>query len=280
MRPGKNKYTRIVCPVDFSAAAINAVEYAAKIAQKFSAKLLLLNVRPLLYTELVGGNADVLRENVGGTRNQLNDICTETNKMLHVSCEGEAVVSYSRLEKIIGNESTPGSLIVMGTNGVDDLYQYFFGTHTFNVIKSVKCPLMLVPEKVSYFTITEFLYVWDYKKPGVFIEQAVFFAKQFEANLCLVYVSKDKAIASEERYRAAVSEMEELLNTENIIYSFEYIYSEDVVEGIDQRMAKTENSVLVVSVQQETILELLFKENLIKKLSAAASYPVIFIHGE
>jgi len=36
-------------------------------------------------------------------------------------------------------------LIVMGTNGTDQISDYFLGTTASNVIKSANCPVLVVP---------------------------------------------------------------------------------------------------------------------------------------
>src|SRR5688572_5503695 len=111
-------YNKIICPIDFSEAAMNAVEYAAQIAQKFSGRLFLLNVHPLLASELVAGSADALRETASDTRKKLNTICSDTNRTFQVACEAEVVVAYPRLEKMIEAAVEEKSMIVMGTSGI------------------------------------------------------------------------------------------------------------------------------------------------------------------
>lgn len=274
-------YTKIICPVDFSETAMNAVEYATKIAQKFSIELYLLNVKPLLYSQLIGGNADILRETVVESKKQLDKICTEANKMLHVSCKSEVIVSYSSIDKIITGETTDKkNLIIMGTNGIDSLYQLFLGTNTFNVIQKAKCPVLIIPEKTAYSTITEVVYAWTYGKSEIYIEQALLFAKQFEANICILYIGKSKDDITTPEYQTALQNIEKLLQEKNIQYSFEHIYPDDIANGIKKQMIKKENSVLVIPVQHRNFIEIAFKGNPVKNISTDATFPVLFVHKE
>lgn len=271
-------YTRIICPIDFSETAINAVEYAAQIAQKFSGKLFLLNVHPLISSELVAGNADALRETTSDNRKRLNNICSETNKSFQVACEAEVIVAYPRLEKMIEAAVQEKSMIVMGTSGIDDLYQYFFGTNTFNVIKKVSCPVWLVPEHTSYSPVLELVYACDIEKAKKYLNQVLVFAKQLNAKIHLLHVSKNDSDIPPEKYAALTGEIEKVLSANGINHSFEKIYSDDISDETNQYMVKKENSLLVMPVQDYTILETIFKKSHIKKISAIASYPVLFIH--
>lgn len=271
-------YTKIICPIDFSETAINAVEYAAEIARKFSGKLFLLNVQPLLSSELVGGNADMLRDTAVDAQKRLAGICADTSRTFNVTCESEIVVAYPKLEKIINNEVKEKTMIVMGTSGIDDLHQYFFGTNTFNVIKKVSCPVWLVPEHTSYSPLTELVYACDIEKAKTHLKQVTAFAKQLNAKVHLLYITKNETSISQEKYTALTSEIEKPLSANDINHSFEKIYSDDIADGIDQYMVKKENSLLVMPVEDYNILETIFKKSHVKKISAIASYPVLFIH--
>jgi len=279
--PSISTYTKIICPVDFSETAMNAVEYATKVAQKFSIELYLLNVKPILYSQLMGGNADTLRETVVESKKQLNDICTEANKMLHVSCTSEVIVSYSSIDKILTGKTTDEKkFIIMGTNGIDNLYQLFLGTNTFNVIQKARCPVLIIPEKVSYSSVTEIVYAWTYGKSEIYLEQALLFAKQFDANVHILYIGKSKNDIATTEYQTALNNIEKLLQENNIQYNIEHIYPDDIVTGIKKYMLKKENSILVIPVQHRNFIEIAFKSNPVKNISTDAAFPVLFVHKE
>src|SRR6185312_9854369 len=141
-------FNKIICPTDFSEEANNAVEYAAKLAQVFTTKLLLLNVHqlPLVSSVALGeGISSSARESSAIAAERLKDTCNEVNKMFKVSADYEVDITTKSLSNALSAHGEDNTLIVMGTGGVHTLTEFFFGTNTYNVIKKAKCPVLFVP---------------------------------------------------------------------------------------------------------------------------------------
>ena len=49
------------------------------------------------------------------------------------------------IEVAVGSMSTDYDLIVMGTNGADNLYQHVFGVNTHHVLGLTRCPVLMIP---------------------------------------------------------------------------------------------------------------------------------------
>jgi nucleotide-binding universal stress UspA family protein len=270
-------YTQIICPVDFSETAMNAIEYAMNLAHTFSTELYIINIKPLLFSQFIGGNADKLRENVLEANRRLAPLCEEAKNKFHISCKSGVIVAHDQLEKIISDVLEEKNLLVMGTNGVDELYQYFFGTNTFKVIQRTMRPVLMIPEEVSYSNLKEATYVLTNKKSPIPLKQVIQFVTPFNAKIHFLYIASNKE-PSDNNYLSTINEVEKMLNQTNVRYDFESVYSENVADAIDEYMISKEDNILILPVLQYAIMEAIFKKNSVKKIATTASYPVLFVH--
>ena len=76
---------------------------------------------------------------------KLNEIAQEHSEKLGVGVE-TMVAKGSVYDKVCEvADMISADLIVMGTNGADNMSDYFLGTTAENVIKSANCPVLVIP---------------------------------------------------------------------------------------------------------------------------------------
>ena len=144
-------YKNILCATDISPRSINAIKSAFSLAEKFNAKLHILNSQINLNSpeERLMSRISVKK------RIDENKELAENIKLCiaYIVDELDITAKYNFLlregtpEKVILNMATELNvdLIVMGTNGTDQMSDYFLGTTASNVIKSANCPVLVVP---------------------------------------------------------------------------------------------------------------------------------------
>ncbi len=276
---------KILCPTDFSSAATNGIEYAAKLAQKMNATLTLLNVQPLYINEGVnlfaGGELESMQE-AKVSEKILDDICLDIKKTFNLSCSHEVIPTLSSFEKIVDDESWKFNLIVIGTNGADNLYQFYFGTHSFRLAKKTKCPVLIVPENSSYEDISNVVFASGYIKGDELLLQQL---KQFIAQLTtaadlklqVLHISENDTPVSREVYHSFCNLTEEVLGNDQVT-AFERIVNKKAVEGIENYMNKIQFGILAVCMEEHGFLYRIFNENLVNKLTAFPNYPVLVFH--
>lgn len=275
---------KIICPVDFSASANNAVEYAAKLAQVFTAELLLVNVeRVFPVTEAVslgnGINATT-RENARLTSSRLKELSEEAARAFKISTAYEVEVTTKSLAKTLSSLEEKNTMIVMGTNGADDLFQFFFGSNTYNVIKKAECPVLLVPEECPYSTYRNILYALTYEEKGkLALKQLYDFSENFNANITFLHISNKDTAISRDVFNAMQEEVEEYFgNRKNL--EFRQTFSDDVEEGLENVMNSETADLLVMAARHRTIAESIFrKRSLLSQLSATAPFPILVLHS-
>jgi len=144
-------YKTILCATDISPRSIYAVKSAFSLAEKFNAKLYILNAQVdlnspeerLMSRISVKKRTDENKELAENIKVRIYEIVND----LEVTTRYNFLLREGIPEQVIIDVSTElnADLIVMGTNGADHILDYFLGTTASNVIKSANCSVLVVP---------------------------------------------------------------------------------------------------------------------------------------
>ena len=144
-------YKTILCATDISPRSIHAIKTAFSMAAKFNAKLHILNSQlnlnspeeRLMSRISVKKRMDENKELAENIKSRISEIVND----LDTTTEYEFILREGTAEKVIINIATElnADLIVMGTNGTDQISDYFLGTTASNVIKFANCPVLVIP---------------------------------------------------------------------------------------------------------------------------------------
>jgi nucleotide-binding universal stress UspA family protein len=143
------QFRRILCPVDFSEASLDALAYAINMAQESDAQLTLLHVvefsPPLSEAPLMPApDVSRVREAAAAdARRRLHALIPESARSY---CTVETTVVEGRAYRDIHRHATEQQcdLIVMGVHGRGALDLLVFGSTTHHVIRASTCPVLIV----------------------------------------------------------------------------------------------------------------------------------------
>jgi nucleotide-binding universal stress UspA family protein len=266
---------KILCPVDFSSAATNGMEYAAQLAKELNVSLTLLYVRPSIWPEAVQLEQEVA---VGlESINERLEVCShEVQSEFGVLCDTHIEQTTDTVEMAIAAEAGPDDLIVMGTNGADDVYQYVFGTHSFHVIEKAKCPVIVIPEGSQYRPIRKIVYAYDPETNPVFlIEQLKSLAFPLNAEVKVLHIATEKRTPEAEQKLRIILDALKARETRHISWSIDFQYSDDVASALDRYLRVHEADMLALSCHHQSWIEKLFKPDIVREISQVADYPVL-----
>lgn len=268
----------ILCPTDFKDASINAVKYAAKLAQQSGATLTLFNVQSLF--ELTPGEALMgKRYNLENAAQALDDACEEVRHVFRISCRSQVVAANTSVSSVIGAYGPDYSLIVMGTDSPDEWFSFMQGSNTYQTIRKTSAPLLMVPGSVGYQTIDRILYAIDLTaSDSIPMEQAVDFARNFRCHITLLQVSEGYRREQEVALDRMVKSVREKYK-EQVLFSFETIFDADVVVALGTQMKKSNSDVLAVCSLNRNFLERILHKSVIRQLSHVANYPILVFHA-
>ncbi|HEU4718482.1 MAG TPA: universal stress protein [Bacteroidia bacterium] len=272
---------RIVCPIDFSPAARNAVQYAAKLAQLSGAGLELVyfqyhSSRALM--AVAGRKKADAEAHVMKVARELENLAAELNKMFSISCGTGVETGEETLTEAIAGKAGPGDLIVAGTNGADDLFQDFFGSNAYNLAVHAGCPVLVVPEQVEYRTLTEIVFAWDYDPESrpLFVRLKEL-AGMLGAQITFLHVSRHISDVSKDIFNALKEKVGEVFSEGEA--KFERIIAPHPQDSIDEYMRGKESAVLALAVQKGKMLREILREKHGSEEELTAAYPVLVMHA-
>lgn len=269
---------KILCPTDFSETANNGVAYAAKLAKATGCTLTLLHVRSVFdYT--FAEFSDSSNVSTDEVTTQLEAQSREISHTFKISCYAEVVSKISALSTAIKEAATGYDLVVMGTNGADDLYQFFSGSNTYNAIVKSETPVLLIPEGYTYCEIKTMIYAYDYlRERNLPMERLASFVKLVNCKLIVLQVMEE---AFSKEAEDDLKELQFILKsyaTEGVDYEYETIRSGQPSESINAYILRTQPDALALCSVNRNLIERIFHRSVIKNISAISNYPVFVFH--
>jgi nucleotide-binding universal stress UspA family protein len=268
---------KILCPTDFSDVAYNAIAYAAKICQVAGAELILYHAVSLterVIQEVAYGEPRITSRIAYELETQSRDIA----QMFKISCYADVESTGTLLSKSIQNKSANYDLIVMGTNGGDELSDFFTGSHTFRVIQQSKIPVLLVPSESCYSEISKIVYAFNYLKTrSLPLAQLIPWVAIFKCELTVLQVLEE---AHSNDVDDELKELQYVISQSNpeVNLGFDTTRSAEVSTGIDQYIVRNQIDILALCTHHTGFIETLFHKSVIKNISARSSYPVLVFH--
>jgi nucleotide-binding universal stress UspA family protein len=145
--PGR--FSRILCPVDFSACSATAIDHAFAMAEDCSnGQVTLLHVMDSFPVEQVAAHAhakvrDFTRTMVQEARAKLEGIIADS--ATGATKTGQLVARGKAHEEILRTAEDQGSdLIVMGIHGRSALDLMLFGSTAHHVVRGARCPVLTI----------------------------------------------------------------------------------------------------------------------------------------
>ena len=269
-----HKIERINCPFDFTRTGSVGLNYAGMLAAALGARLTIFYVEPSFSTEEPQLYED-LNDNNKGIRRLLK-LEAETMKERY-GIESDYAIDHSTdsIEVAVGSRSTDYDLIVMGTNGADNLYQQVFGVNTHHLLGLTRCPVLMIPQGYELRLPKQMVIVFDQETNSDFLlSQLERLSLPLNAYVRALPVENDGTAKVEQKIEL-LGEMLGIREQQEFNWDFEPIYADDVVSSFDQYIKDSATDILALSYHHRTLFEKLFNENVVKKISRIADYPVL-----
>jgi nucleotide-binding universal stress UspA family protein len=269
---------KILCPTDFSETAGAAIAYAAKLAKATGCSLTLLHVKSVFEYSLVEV-AEGIHISAAEVAEQLDAQSIEVSRTFKISCDAIVVSKLSKLSSVIAEVAEGYDLIVMGSNGIGDLYQFFSGSNTYNAIVKSKTPLLLVPDGYTYCEIQTMVYAYDYlRERKLPLEHLAPFIKAVKSKLTVLQVMEAAPSKDADEDLKELQFIFKAHGSEGIDYQYDTIRSADIPESINSYILRTQPDALALCSIHRNLIGSIFHRSTIKTISAFSNYPVYVFH--
>ncbi len=268
----------ILCPIDFSECALNALEYAAKIGEKYKAKLIVFHVLNRQdYQNLFPLDLDGIfqKEFVEKKLKSLQEaVLKESLPKGLKSCEvvifeGSIVqntISYS--QKINAN------LIVVGTEGINEFRKQVFGSRSCKMVLQTDRDILVVPRKAFFKRPRKLVYTSDYvDEDKSAIKKVVAFAKFFDSEIDIVHTSSRSRLIDKALHKTMVEEIKPAISYKFVNYVLK-AFRDDVALGIENYLQLAKGDILVTVSKKKDFFDQLFTKNLSRKMSYFITKPL------
>lgn len=268
---------RILCPTDFSDTAQNAIAYAAKLAHALHSDMTLLHVQSMFdFTpaDIIYGKQPI----VESIQERLEAQSLEITKVFKVACYAEVESTFRKLSAVIRDKAKNYDLIVMGTDGPDDLYQLFGGSNTYNAIVKSEISVLLIPNGYTYSAIKRMIFGYDYLgERDLPLEHLIPFVKTTDCELTVLQVMEE---AYSKEAETELQELQFLIRQRHheIPYKFDTIRSANVAKGINDYLIRKQPDVLALCSIHRNLIQDIFHKSIVKNISAVSGIPVLVFH--
>ena len=186
----KVKTSKILIPVDFSKTSLNAIKYAAFMAQFTKGELVLVHVQnkndlldiimPAVKLKDISVITNFLAE-------KLEKIASDIKSRYGIKVTTYVTTGHITSEIVELADETKSTLIVMGTHGKDSDNGFFLGSNAYRVLSKSGIPVMTVQtaaEKLGFQNILLPLDSSHHSRQKV--DSAIYMAEKFSAKLHVI----------------------------------------------------------------------------------------------
>ncbi|KEO74014.1 universal stress protein [Anditalea andensis] len=272
---------KILCPTDFSECSLNAIEYAAKLGEKFNAKLTLFHVpNPEDYQKLFSRNQvsiDLLTFAQKKLDSLVEEVKTESIPKGLQSCDGIIIEGKTSSTILDYAEANHIDLIIMGTEGVNDFKKNYIGTRTSKVVSKSNIDVMVIPRKVFFKPIKKYVYATNYmEEDKQAIQKVVKMANFYDSEIDIVHVGTKKKSIDRALHHTMVTEITPFINYDKVNFILKS-YRDDPGLGLENYLITSKGDMLITLSKKKSWFDQLFTNNLSKKMSYFINKPLFII---
>jgi nucleotide-binding universal stress UspA family protein len=268
----------ILCPTDFSECSLNTIEYAAKLGEKYHADLILFHVlnktdyAKLSPLDTSGDNQRAFVEEKLG--NLQKAVQAESLEKGLKSC------SYHFTEGKIVNETVSFSkeisadLIVIGTEGMNDLRENIIGSRASRIVESADRDVLVVPRRVFFKPPRKMVYATDYiEEDKLAIQKIVEMARFFDSEIDLVHISSTQKAIDKSLHLVTIEEMQPFIKYDKVNFVLKS-FRNDLALGLENYLNVAKGDMLITLSKKKSFFDQIFSNNLSKKMAYFINKPL------
>ncbi|EMY80555.1 universal stress protein [Psychroflexus gondwanensis] len=276
---------KILIPTDFSETAKNAIQYGLELFKHQESEFIIMHA----YADEVYKNGmemdqesfNVFKENTClKAESQLQNEVIEFSEL---SPNSKHTFTYEACFGSLVDETNDSvereniDLVIMGTKGETNNKEISFGSHTLQVIKYIKCPVLAIPTGFKETSLHTIGFATDYMLPFKKRELRLLstLAMQLYAVIYMVFISDYKSLSRRQQDNRSFSEYCLRENKTDFIQET----GKNITEGINKVLQEQNFDMLVMVNQRHSYLENLLYHSTIEKIGLQIKIPFLVLQN-
>jgi nucleotide-binding universal stress UspA family protein len=271
---------KIVVPIDFSAASLSTVNYAADFAIAAKADITLIHVYQFpinteipVPAELINQLIEDAQTNIAALKQNLNHI---TGNKINICTEVREGNVITQVEEYC--EQVQPLLVIMGAHVTNATERIIFGSNTLAAVRNLSWPLIIVPNGARFKGVNNAGLACDLQDApsSVHAEELKTLFSVFHSKIHILHVTKKKhGMLNEEEIKGG-SWLQEVLAAFNPV--FHYLQKENIEEAIKEFSEKNNLDLLVIIPKKHGLFNGLLHKSQSKQMIVNTHIPVMSIH--
>jgi nucleotide-binding universal stress UspA family protein len=275
-------------PVDFSAASIHAVKFAAALSHQTDVEhLILLNAYYVSIYETMLPNPDMvlvredeIEQNAADRLSKLEDLKRKLEKEVRPGVEISTHLNRTHLLRAVVENSISRNvdLVIIGSRGNSSNDDALLGSHVIKLAKNSPVPVIVVPPAYSFESISRVVVACDFNKVTETVPLQSLKKLLTNKKLELLVVNVDNKTRSEQ---ADIEREAEKTSLYEMLKEFDpqyfYVNQPDIINGI-LKFASDKDAQLVIALPHKySFLQSLMHNSVSQKLAESSSTPILML---
>ncbi|MEN2283455.1 universal stress protein [Algoriphagus sp. SE2] len=268
----------ILCPTDFSECSLNAIEYASRLAELYKADLFLFHVlnkedyEKLSPLDTKGYHqVEFIKEKLTNLQQAvLKESLPKGLNNCFIGHDNGKIVATTLKEV----ERINADMIVMGTEGINDLREHIIGSKTSRIVEDAAIDVFVVPRKVFFKRPRKWVYASDYlEEDKLAIQKIIELASFFDSEIDIVHVSSTHKAIDKSLHLEMINEISPFVKYEKVNYVLKS-YRDELALGLENYLQTSKGDILVTLSKKKSFFDQIFTKNLSKKMAYFINKPL------
>jgi nucleotide-binding universal stress UspA family protein len=267
----------IIFPSDFSELTHSSLEFAANYCQSIDARLIIQNSFFAMAQES-GLSNEIMQTLITNAENDSKHGMDHLKAEMKSKYPNLQVEYYTKFGFPIDNivdacKEFDADMVIMATKGATGIIDKIAGTITMGVAKRVNIPILAIPYGYKINKIDQMLFATSYEeKDKLVIEDAVKFAKHFNANIQAIHIIEDYEPQIDDATKKADSFKQYFAND---AVTFRNLKRGEIEYGIETYIRTHKPDILVLAHEHRGFLSSLFHFSVTKFFAYHAELPIL-----
>lgn len=266
---------KILFPTDFSDNANNALQYTLSLASEFGAEVMVLNTYELPYSHsgMIVSITDVMKKDSENGLKRTEEWIAQQSAFKNVKYETKSIMGNT--VDTITDEAVAmkADLVVMGTKGASGIQEALIGSNTSGVIHESECPVLAIPEEVSFKKPSKIAFAADLEriKNKEALQMLKTLSSKFDSEIQILNIIEDDDDPAQKAEEG--THLDDLF--QGINHSFKFETSKDVADGIQKFTNENNIDILAVLSRKHNIIERVFHKSITNAMAFHTKVPLL-----